>query len=113
MFRFTLLFLLLSTAHPVIGFTATVDVSRNHCAHHSTRLSPLFMGRAAAVRAATKSKTDARKAKINAVFGKRIIMAVKQVREYCAWKTHAQFHRETWNTDATDLTSCPCFYMFA
>jgi hypothetical protein len=35
------------------------------------------MGRAAAVRAATKSKTDARKAKINAVFGKRIIMAVK------------------------------------
>jgi hypothetical protein len=42
------------------------------------RLSPLFMGRAAAVRAATKSKTDAKKAKINAVYGKRIIMAVKQ-----------------------------------
>lgn len=42
------------------------------------RLSPLFMGRAAAVRAATKSKTDAKKAKTNAVFGKRIIMAVKQ-----------------------------------
>lgn len=36
------------------------------------------MGRAAAVRAATKSKTDAKKAKTNAVFGKRIIMAVKQ-----------------------------------
>jgi YebC/PmpR family DNA-binding regulatory protein len=36
------------------------------------------MGRAAAVRAATKSKTDARKAKTNAVFGKRVIMAVKQ-----------------------------------
>jgi transcriptional/translational regulatory protein YebC/TACO1 len=36
------------------------------------------MGRAAAVRAATKSKTDAKKAKINAVYGKRIIMAVKQ-----------------------------------
>jgi transcriptional/translational regulatory protein YebC/TACO1 len=35
------------------------------------------MGRAAAVRAATKTKTDAKKAKINAVFGKRIIMAVK------------------------------------
>lgn len=45
----------------------------------STRVSPLLMGRAAAVRAATKSKTDARKAKTNAVFGKRIIMAVKQV----------------------------------
>jgi hypothetical protein len=42
------------------------------------RLSPLFMGRAAAVRAATKNKSDARKAKTNAVFGKRIIMAVKQ-----------------------------------
>lgn len=41
-------------------------------------LGPLFMGRAAAVRAATKSKTDAKKAKINAVFGKKIIMAVKQ-----------------------------------
>lgn len=36
------------------------------------------MGRAAAVRAATKSKTDAKKTKINAAFGKRIIMAVKQ-----------------------------------
>lgn len=35
------------------------------------------MGRAAAVRANTKAKTDLRKAKINAVFGKRIIMAVK------------------------------------
>lgn len=42
------------------------------------RLSPLFMGRAAAVREKTKSKTDAKKAKTNAVFGKRIIMAVKQ-----------------------------------
>mmetsp|Transcript_44990 Transcript_44990/g.109313 ORF Transcript_44990/g.109313 Transcript_44990/m.109313 type:complete len:317 (-) Transcript_44990:1456-2406(-) len=37
----------------------------------------LFMGRAAAVRAATKGKTDAAKAKTNAVFGKKIIMAVK------------------------------------
>jgi transcriptional/translational regulatory protein YebC/TACO1 len=36
------------------------------------------MGRAAAVRAATKSKTDAKKAKVNAVYGKKIIMAVKQ-----------------------------------
>jgi hypothetical protein len=37
------------------------------------------MGRAAAVRAATKSKTDDKKAKTNALYGKRIIMAVKQV----------------------------------
>lgn len=36
------------------------------------------MGRAAAVRAATKSKTDAKKAKTNAFYGKKIIMAVKQ-----------------------------------
>lgn len=44
----------------------------------TTRLSPLFMGRAAAVRAATKSKTDAKKAKTNALYGKKLIMAVKQ-----------------------------------
>lgn len=36
------------------------------------------MGRAAAVRAATKGKTDGKKAKTNALYGKRIIMAVKQ-----------------------------------
>jgi len=36
------------------------------------------MGRAAAVRAQTKGKTDAKKAKTNAVFGKKIIMCVKQ-----------------------------------
>ena len=36
------------------------------------------MGRAAAVRAQTKGKTDAKKAKTNALYGKRIIMAVKQ-----------------------------------
>lgn len=41
-------------------------------------VSPLFMGRAAAVRANTKAKTDGKKAKINAIYGKRIIMAVKQ-----------------------------------
>lgn len=38
----------------------------------------LFMGRAAAVRASTKGKTDAKKAKMNALYGKKIIMAVKQ-----------------------------------
>lgn len=42
------------------------------------RLSPLFMGRAAAVRASTKAKTDLKKAKTNALFGKKIIMAVKE-----------------------------------
>mmetsp|Transcript_32707 Transcript_32707/g.47327 ORF Transcript_32707/g.47327 Transcript_32707/m.47327 type:complete len:284 (-) Transcript_32707:105-956(-) len=42
------------------------------------RSSALQMGRAAAVRAATKGKTDAKKAKINGIYGKKIIMAVKQ-----------------------------------
>jgi len=36
-----------------------------------------LFGRAAAVRAATKGKTDARKTKIYSTFGKKIIMAVK------------------------------------
>jgi Uncharacterized conserved protein len=44
----------------------------------SAAVSPLFMGRAAAVRAATKGKTDAKKAKTNAIYGKKIIMCVKQ-----------------------------------
>ena len=35
------------------------------------------MGRAAAVREKTKSKTDGIKAKTNAIYGKKIIMAVK------------------------------------
>eukprot|EP00585_Thalassiosira_rotula_P013140 CAMPEP_0196129482 /NCGR_PEP_ID=MMETSP0910-20130528/106_1 /TAXON_ID=49265 /ORGANISM="Thalassiosira rotula, Strain GSO102" /LENGTH=298 /DNA_ID=CAMNT_0041388583 /DNA_START=15 /DNA_END=911 /DNA_ORIENTATION=+ len=43
----------------------------------TSRFSPLFMGRAAAVRAATKGKTDAKKAKVNGYYGKKIIMAVK------------------------------------
>ena len=42
------------------------------------RLSALEMGRAAAVRAATKAKTDSKKAKINAIYGKKLIMAVKE-----------------------------------
>ena len=37
----------------------------------------LFMGRAAAVRAATKARTDGAKAKNNQRFAKKIIMAVK------------------------------------
>jgi YebC/PmpR family DNA-binding regulatory protein len=38
---------------------------------------PLFMGRAAAVRATTKAKTDMRKAKTNAIYGKKLVMAIK------------------------------------
>lgn len=38
----------------------------------------LYMGRAAAVRANTKAKTDMIKTKTNAIFGKKIIMAVKE-----------------------------------
>jgi transcriptional/translational regulatory protein YebC/TACO1 len=53
---------------PSSGFS--VGTSRTTC--------PLFMGRAAAVRAQTKGKTDMKKAKCNATFGKKIIMAVKQ-----------------------------------
>lgn len=53
-------------------------VGNNENAQGHGRLSALFMGRASAVRAVTKSKTDGKKAKTNAVFGKRIIMAVKQ-----------------------------------
>jgi YebC/PmpR family DNA-binding regulatory protein len=41
-------------------------------------ITSLEMGRAAAVREKTKSKTDGKKAKVNASFGKRIIVAVKQ-----------------------------------
>lgn len=40
--------------------------------------STALFGRAAAVRAATKGKADAKRSKVNAVFGKRIILAVKQ-----------------------------------
>lgn len=36
------------------------------------------MGRAAAVRASTKAKTDLKKAKTNAIYGKKIIVAVKE-----------------------------------
>ena len=50
-----------------------------HTAVTTTRKFPsaLFMGRAAAVRASTKAKTDMKKTKTNALFGKKIIMAVK------------------------------------
>uniref|UniRef100_A0A7S1FM57 Uncharacterized protein n=1 Tax=Corethron hystrix TaxID=216773 RepID=A0A7S1FM57_9STRA len=68
--------------HPSSSFTSL----SHRVVHQSTqsrvpafsRRTSLYMGRAAAVRAATKGKTDAKKAKINGQFGKKIIMAVKQ-----------------------------------
>ena len=54
------------------------EVEQHHHGLHRTLLQPLFMGRAAAVRANTKSKTDAAKAKTNGFYGKKLIMAVKQ-----------------------------------
>lgn len=42
----------------------------------SNGLFPLFMGRAAAVRANTKAKTDMKKAKTNAIYGKKIIVSI-------------------------------------
>jgi len=60
-----------SAFSPLSGIYAPVT------SQHASRTNPLFMGRAAAVRAQTKGKTDLKKAKTNAIFGKRIIMAVK------------------------------------
>lgn len=60
------------------SFTIDARPSLGQGGAAATRLSPLFMGRAAAVRASTKAKTDAKKAKTNAIFGKKIIMAVKE-----------------------------------
>ena len=65
-----LVLLLVSHEQWVAGFSLTNAVVRR-------RGSTLFMGRAAAVRAATKAKTDGAKAKNNARFAKKIIMAVK------------------------------------
>lgn len=58
------------------GVSAFSPMQKPNC--NKSHNSALFMGRAAAVRAATKSKTDAKKAKTNALYGKKIIMAVKQ-----------------------------------
>ena len=62
-------------SHPSIALATLTTATAT--THHRL-LSPLFMGRAAAVRAATKGKTDAKKAKVNGYYGKKIIMAVKQ-----------------------------------
>jgi len=60
---------------PLSGISTPSTLQQQHASR--TTSSPLFMGRAAAVREKTKGKTDLKKAKTNAIFGKRIIMAVK------------------------------------
>jgi hypothetical protein len=60
------------------AFAFTVVPKVQSQAVRETSCAPLSMGRAAAVRASTKAKTDSKKAKVNAAFGKRIIMAVKE-----------------------------------
>lgn len=75
--------LFLSFFAAIICVTAAfspITGARRARAIRSTKQHEIFlkMGRAAAVRAATKSKTDAKKAKTNAVYGKKIIMAVKE-----------------------------------
>jgi YebC/PmpR family DNA-binding regulatory protein len=66
----------------LLGSTATafsvIPSTPSNTRTSSSAVSPLFMGRAAAVRAKTKGKTDAIKAKVNGLFGKKIIMCVKQ-----------------------------------
>jgi len=64
------LLIILGLAISINAFHVVPQVPKNQ--------SVLFMGRAAAVRAATKAKTDAKKAKTNALYGKKIIMAVKE-----------------------------------
>ena len=64
-----------AAARPSSSAASSSSSSSSRC---RSPASSLFMGRAAAVRAATKGKTDAKKAKINGYYGKKIIMAVKQ-----------------------------------
>ena len=59
-----------ATAFTVIPSTPSTSTA--------SAVSPLFMGRAAVVRAISKGKTDARKSKANGTYGKKIIMCVKQ-----------------------------------
>ena len=71
---------LLIFSSTVSAFSINLAGQKSNVASHKSEipLTQLFMGRAAAVRAATKGKTDAKKAKTNAAYGKKIIMAVKQ-----------------------------------
>lgn len=75
---FTVVSVVALMASTVSTFSVTPPCAVFPTCQNTSRLSPLFMGRAAAVRAATKGKTDAKKAKTNALYGKKIIMAVKQ-----------------------------------
>jgi hypothetical protein len=63
----------------VVAFSVLQRINRaSSCPNHpfvgrpTSSSSALFMGRAAAVRASTKAKTDAKKTKINATFGKKV-----------------------------------------
>ena len=73
--RFSAALALLLIPGDAFSFTVQHNAAQSRSPRKKTCI---FMGRAAAVRASTKAKTDGRKAKINAVFGKRIIMAVKE-----------------------------------
>jgi hypothetical protein len=66
-------------------FVAAADAftSRGVTGSRISGKSVLFMGRAAAVRAATKAKTDGAKAKNNGRFAKKIIMAGKFEDIFC------------------------------
>jgi hypothetical protein len=76
---FTVVSVVILMASTVSAFSVSPPCAVFPTCQNTSRLSsPLFMGRAAAVRAATKGKTDAKKAKTNALYGKKIIMAVKQ-----------------------------------
>ena len=72
-------FVVMNPAFYSLGSDARTILSSNLDNHLRQRSHSLvlFMGRAAAVRASTKAKTDAKKAKTNAVYGKKIIMAGK------------------------------------
>ena len=70
----------------VVSYLISLNMMEIHCFHAVRYFSPvllrstktcLFMGRAAAVRANTKARTDAAKAKNNGRYAKKIIMAVK------------------------------------
>lgn len=74
--QFYLLVLLLALARIPTGCSFTLPSLSPAPASLRPRLA-LYMGRAAAVRAATKAKTDGAKAKNNNRFAKKIIMVVK------------------------------------
>jgi YebC/PmpR family DNA-binding regulatory protein len=60
-----------------LAYVTSVSAFNGAISAHRYRGMNLFMGRAAAVRAATKARTDGAKAKNNSRFAKKIAMAVK------------------------------------